>query len=152
MEQITEQTHQALLKVTDLTNKIYTDQTGRFPVTSSRGFKYIMTAYVYDSNNILVEPMKSRTGFAIKKAYQQIRQLLYKWGLQPKLHILDNECFQVLKDFIDDEHELFQLVPLHLHRRNTTERAIQTFKNHFIAGLVSTHDDIPIQVWCCLLP
>ena len=71
MERITEHTHQVFLKVIDLTNKLYTNQTSRFPVTSSRGFKYIMTAYVYDSNNILVEPIKSRTGFAIKTAYQK---------------------------------------------------------------------------------
>ena len=64
-----------------------------------------MTAYVYDSNNILVEPMKSRTGFAINNYYQEIRQLLSKQGLQPKLHILDNECSQVLRDYMDDEQE-----------------------------------------------
>ena len=103
-----------------------------------------MTAYVYDSNNILVEPMKSRTGFAINNYYQEIRQLLSKQGLQPKLHILDNECSQVLKDYMGDEQELFQLVPPHLHQRNAAERAIQTLKNHFIAGLVSTHNDFPI--------
>ena len=111
-----------------------------------------MTAYVYDSNNILVEPMKYRTGFDIKIAYQQIRKLLSKRGLQPKLNILDNECSQVLKKYMDDEHKLFQLVPPHLHQRNAAEREIQTLKNHFIAGLVSTHDDFPMQLWCCLLP
>ena len=51
-----------------------------------------------------------------------------------------------------DKHKLFQLVPPHLHRRNVAERAIQTFKNNFIAGLVSTHDNFPMQLWCCLLP
>ena len=53
---------------------------------------------------------------------------------------------------MDNEHELFQLFPPHLHRRNAAERAIQTFKNNFIAGLVSTHDDFPMQLWCSLLP
>ena len=38
--------------------KIYIDQIGRFPVTSSRGYKYIMIAYDYDSNNILAETIK----------------------------------------------------------------------------------------------
>jgi hypothetical protein len=32
--------------------KIYTDQTGRFPVVSSKGNKYIMMLYDYDSNAI----------------------------------------------------------------------------------------------------
>jgi hypothetical protein len=33
--------------------QIYTDQTGRFPVVSSEGNKYIMVLYDYDSNAIL---------------------------------------------------------------------------------------------------
>jgi hypothetical protein len=32
--------------------QIYTDQTGRFPVDSSKGNKYIMMLYDYDSNAI----------------------------------------------------------------------------------------------------
>ena len=43
-----------------LENKIYTDQTGIFPVTSSKGNKYIIVAFEADSNNIVAEPMKSR--------------------------------------------------------------------------------------------
>jgi hypothetical protein len=37
--------------------KIYTDQTGRFPVVSSEGYKYIMILYDYDSNAILEQPI-----------------------------------------------------------------------------------------------
>ena len=44
-EILTEQTNQLFLKVTKCSRKIYTDQTGSFPVTSSRGYKYIMIAY-----------------------------------------------------------------------------------------------------------
>jgi hypothetical protein len=38
--------------------QIYTDQTGRFPVVSSKGNKYIMILYDYDSNAILAQPIK----------------------------------------------------------------------------------------------
>ena len=31
-------------------------------------------------------------------------------------------------------------------------RAIQTFKNHFIAGLASVSKNFPIHIWCRLLP
>ena len=55
---LTKRTNQTFPKVTECSNKIYTDQTGRFPVTSSRGYKYIMIAYEYDSNNILAETLK----------------------------------------------------------------------------------------------
>ena len=46
----------------------------------------------------------------------------------------------------------FQLVPPHIHQRNSTKRAIQTFKDHFIACLASTHKDFPLHLWCRLLP
>ena len=38
--------------------KVYTDQTGRFPVTSSKGTKYIFVLYSYDTNAILMEPLR----------------------------------------------------------------------------------------------
>jgi hypothetical protein len=41
--------------------QIYTDQTGRFPVVSSKGNKYIMMLYDYDSNAILAQHIKDRT-------------------------------------------------------------------------------------------
>ena len=51
-----------------------------------------------------------------------------------------------------EENETFQLVPPHLHQWNSEERAIQTFKNHFISGMVSTHKYFPLHLWCRLLP
>ena len=118
LEILTERTHQLFLKVTDSSSKIYTDQTGRFPVTSSHGYKYIMIAYDYDSNNILAEPIKSRTSLHIKNDYQTMRKFLCSRGLTPKTHVLDNKCSKVLKEYIEEENETFQLVPPHLHRRN----------------------------------
>jgi len=44
----------------------------------------------------------------------------------------------------------FQLVPAGQHRRNAAERAIRTFKNHFIAGLCSIDKNFPLHLWDCL--
>ena len=111
----TEQTHQLFLRVTECSSKIYRDQTGRFPITSSRGYKYIMVAYEYNSNNILAEPIKSRTSLHIKNAYQTMSKLLCSRGLTPRTHVLDNECSKVQKEYMEEENETFQLVPPHLH-------------------------------------
>ena len=54
-------TNLILLKTVDLTGKIYTDQTGRFPITSRKGNKYILVDYHYDSNTIHEEPLKTQT-------------------------------------------------------------------------------------------
>jgi hypothetical protein len=37
--------------------QIYTGQTGKFPVVSSKGNKYIMILYDYDRNAILAQPI-----------------------------------------------------------------------------------------------
>ena len=46
----------------------------------------------------------------------------------------------------------YQLVSLQIHRRNTAEKAISTFKNHFIAGLASINPKIRTHLWFRLLP
>ena len=51
-----------------------------------------------------------------------------------------------------DRDERFQLVLPHLYRRNSAERAIQKFKNHFIAGIASVNKNFPVHLWCRLLP
>ena len=38
---------------------LYTDQTGRLPQPSSNGNNYLMVAYNYNSNNILLRPIKN---------------------------------------------------------------------------------------------
>jgi hypothetical protein len=50
--------------------KIYTDQTGRFPLISSKGNKYIMVLYEYDGNAILAEPIKNRTAPKLLRSFQ----------------------------------------------------------------------------------
>ena len=66
-------------------NKIYTDQTGIFPVTSSKGNKYIMVAFEEDSNNIMAEPMKYRKNSELTTVYAKIHKMLTSRGLKPKL-------------------------------------------------------------------
>ena len=46
----------------------------------------------------------------------------------------------------------YQLVPPQIHRRNASECAVRTFKNHFIAGLASTDPNFPLSNWCRILP
>ena len=44
------------------THKIYTNQTGKSPITSSQCKTYILIMYVYDANTILASPLKSISG------------------------------------------------------------------------------------------
>jgi hypothetical protein len=48
------------IHVYNVRETIFSDQTGKFPKQSQKGYKYIMLMVKIDSNAILVEPMKSR--------------------------------------------------------------------------------------------
>jgi hypothetical protein len=104
--------------------QIYTDQTGRFPVVSSKGNKYIMILYDYDSNVILAQPIKDRTAPELLKALQVMEKELVARGLRPKLMKLDNEASKLLKTYLHQQDITFQLVPPYSHIRSSAERAI----------------------------
>ena len=133
-------------------NKIYTDQTGQFPVTSSKGNKNIMVDFETDSNSIMAEPMKSIKASELTTVYAKIHKVLTSRGLKPTLHIFDNECSQTIIDFMLSVDENYHIVYPHIHRRNASDRAIQTFKNHFVSGLSSVHKLFPMHLWCRLIP
>ena len=149
-----EKTHEIFTLVVDLkdTGQTYSDLTGQYPVLSSSGNRYLLILYDYDSNAILVEPLKNRTGPEILRGHQALFERLRHAGCRPKLHRLDNEASKVLKDYLRDQDIDFQLAPPHIHRRNAAERAIRTFKNHLIAGLSSCDPNFPIHLWDKLLP
>jgi hypothetical protein len=128
------------------TGQIYTDQTGKFILPSSTGNNYIMILYDYDSNFIFIQPFHNRTASCLLAAYQKLHQRLCQAGLLPKLQRLDYECSTLLKDFLDAEDIDFQLVPPAVHRRNAAERAIRTFQNQFIAGLLGVDRDFPLHL------
>ena len=97
------------------TGELYTDLTGHFPVQVSRGHKYILVAYNFDSNSIHVKPLISRHDTDTIKAYEDIYNMLTQWGLKPQLHWLDNEASKALKRFIDKQQATYQLTPPHIH-------------------------------------
>ena len=133
-------TNNVILKTIDLdkpTGKVATDQTGRFPVKSSRGNQYLMVAYVHNANAILAIPVKNRSEQSLIDAYTTIYKKLTNCRLTPQLHISDNKCSTAFKQFLAVRNIKLQLVPPYDHQTNPAERAIGTFKDHFIAGLAS---------------
>ena len=72
--------------------------------------------------------------------------------MAPSTYIMDNEASYELKNCILKHKLQYQLTPPHMHRINAAERAICTFKNHFIAGLATIDNKYPIREWDRLLP
>ena len=77
-----------------------TDLTGRFPTISSRGYNYIIVCYIFDTNGIIVLPMKNLSVAEHIRVYNEIFGYLEKRGLRPADHKMDNECPKELKDII----------------------------------------------------
>jgi hypothetical protein len=125
---------------------------GKFMVRSSKGNSYVMLCYIYDCNYIKVVPMKSRYALEWVKAYNSIHQELTVKGFKPNFQTLDNKASNALKNFFTVNNIAYQLVLPQCHRRNAAERAIRTFKEHFVAGLSSVGPSFPMHLWERLLP
>ena len=129
------------------TGAVATDQTGRFPVRSSRGNQYLMVAYVRDANAILAVPIKNRNESSLVEAYNTIYDKLTNAGVKPVVQICDNECPKALKRFLKQHDISLQLVPPYDHRSNPAEKAIGTFKSHFLSGLATLPPTFPLHLW-----
>jgi hypothetical protein len=137
----------------DLSGLIGTDLPGRYPITSARGHKYIFVLYDADANYIHAEPIKSRSADDLVNGFTQCYQALTKNNFKARVIRLDNETSAQFKDHIENtENLIYQLVPPRDHRTNPCERAIQTFKNHFIAMLSGADPNFPTNCWDLLLP
>ena len=140
------------LKSIEVTGKIYTDQKGCLPITSSSGSKYIMVLYDHDINAIIAEPLKSRSEHELICAYTTLYTHLYNRGIAPQVQMLNSDCLSGLKQVMRNAGVAFQIVPPHLHRTNAAEPAIVTYKDHLIAGLSSCDPSFPLHLWDRLIP
>ena len=64
---------------------------------------------------------------------------------------MNNKISYDLKEALQNNETTYQLVPPYSHRRNLAEMAIQTWKNHFKAGLASLNPNFPLSEWDRLL-
>ena len=74
-----EPSYQAILSMIESSNlnqKSYLDITGKFPHTSSRGYKYVLVVYDHDSNAVLAQTLKTRQATEITTAWQLLFKLI----------------------------------------------------------------------------
>jgi hypothetical protein len=140
-----------LVNKTDIIQS-YSDQTGRFPVPSSRGNNYLFILYHQDTNSIHAVAIPNRQAASIRDAWEKTHQMLIRQGHPPYLHILDNECSDDLKKAFLKYRIQFQRVPPKEHRVNAAKRAIHTYKNHFVTILGNCHSQFPLSKWDRLIP
>ena len=112
-----------------------------------------MLSYHVDLNVTMVEPFQSRHDRHNLAAENRIMSRLQKNGHNVDLQILDKKCSTAYKLQIEEKWKsTFQLFPPDMHRHNTAERMIQTFKAHFLSILDGVSITFPNFLWDKLLP
>jgi hypothetical protein len=143
-------TNLVFMVIHDITGLIFSDQTGLFPITSNRGYLYLVIFYIYDANFIASVPIKNQAKQELLRDYQITYKYLSSHGFKPCLHKMDNKTSKDVEDFIQSQQTTLQYTPPDIHRTNSAEQAICTWKNHFTAGIASLPKSFPIANWCCL--
>eukprot|EP00957_Ditylum_brightwellii_P209505 15362027-Ditylum_brightwellii.AAC.1 len=123
------------------------DLTGKFPTTTQSGNKYVLVAYDYDSNAILSILVPNCSDPVITKAITAIYEYLTDKVFKQSLNVLNNEASTAIKQCIMKTGAKYQLMEPNNHCVSATERAICTFKEHFIIGLCTTDENCPLWQW-----
>jgi hypothetical protein len=143
-------THFIFMAIYEINGNLFTNQTGRFPITSNHGHAYVAVFYIFDANAIQSVPIKNRSKEELHCAYYKIYKWLTHHGFKPLLHKLDNKTSKDVKAFVATEQTCIQYTPPDIHCTNPAKRAIRTWKNHFLAGMAGLPKSFPIANWCCL--
>ena len=129
------------------TGTIYNDLTGTFPFMSLEGNVCFLVVYHYETNAILALPISGFSDDVIFRAYKEIYEMIESKGFVIRFNVMDNQASKVIKQFLTPKQCELMLVEPNNHRVNAAERAIQTFKDHFVSALATTDSDFPLQLW-----
>ena len=78
-------TNEVFIKLFDLQATMYSDQTGAFPCLSSRGYRYLMVFYDYDTNAIFLRPLKTKQSVELTSNIVTIVKKITKIGFQAEV-------------------------------------------------------------------
>ena len=134
-------------------DRIHADQTGSFPIIAATGNRYYLVLYDERSNMIHAEAMASKTTCAYMDAFRAAFLIFQHAGALPPLMRVDNEIALDLTTALKARFNIScERAPPNQHRTLRAERAIRTFKNHFISGLSTCDPQFPMVAHDLLLP
>ncbi|KAL7545702.1 LOW QUALITY PROTEIN: hypothetical protein ACHAWF_009053, partial [Thalassiosira exigua] len=130
-------------------SRLYTNDTGHFPVRSHSDNQYIMIAFHCDANIIFACPFKTRKDKHLLEAYNAMMERLAKKELDVDLQILDNEASEAYHGLITKtwKHN-FQLVPP-ICIEGMQPNALFAPSLSILAGVAP---DFPRYMWDLLIP
>ncbi len=142
--------HLVFIAIIEISGIVFSNQLGRFPITSNRGNKYAVIFYIYIASFIESVPITSGLKEELLRAYWLVYAYLTARGFKLQLHKMDNETSQDIETFIHKVNTHIQYTPHNIHRTNPAERETCTWKNHFLSGIAGLPKTFPIANWCCL--
>ena len=97
---------------------MFSNQTGKFLYTSSKGNNYHIFFHEIDSNSTCIDSMKNitKSEMILDRLRALIRMKLQ--GVVPKHQVIETKIFAAYKAEIQSTHMTYQLVPPNYHRRN----------------------------------
>ena len=95
--------------------------------------------------------MKNKTDNDFICVFQDLHGHLTTMVLTSNYIRLGNEASPAFKALLKEKCIDYQLTPSDMHRRNSAERDISTFKDHFITGICVTEPYFPMKNWDRLL-
>ena len=129
-------------------HEIYTNQTGKFPVASRRGHKYLMIMCKLDINKIIVETMKTKTEEEMISTHQNLLNRLKERVVKTKRHILNNEISDAYKEKIKGNGIQYELLSSGMQLRNLSGKRIKNnFKGHFKSLLCRVDNSFQLELW-----
>jgi hypothetical protein len=75
---------------------------------------------------------------------------MQKAGIVLKHQVLDNQVSAAYKQAIGNSDMTYEVVPPDDRQCNMAEKAIQTFKDHFVGVLSGCAPTFPMHLWCQL--
>ena len=131
-----------------LSGRAHADAAGAFQVRSNSGALYQIIYFHEDTNIIHVETTKSRSGPDLLAALQRAIKFFKDHGAKPlKIVRMDNEISANMETWLEDSIIELELTPVAQHRTNRAERAIRTWKGHFIAIMAGIDPECPLSLW-----
>jgi hypothetical protein len=113
---------------------------------------FFLVLYHFDKNYIHAEIVRDHTSASYIAAYNRGLDTLATDGIFPTHEVMDNVLSQEIAANLESRRIQIHLVPVDDHRTNKAERAIRTFKDHWIANMASVSRTFPISGVKHLLP
>lgn len=140
----------AFTQTLPLSHTAHSDLTGRFPVKALTGSEYVFISIL--NGYIHCEPIASRHQSNYVHAYKDTVAFWERLGHKPFFQRLDHGTSLALETYATKNNISIQYRPPGQHRSLKAERAIRTFKYHFILTLCTVSNDFPMTLWDKLLP